>query len=161
MPTIVAFETLTELYLNVVQEYENSSKTAFAYKPASGEAYQPVTWARAREDVRSVAGFLMEQNIKKGDRIAILSENRYEWAVTDLAVQWVGAINVALETTLTASQWEFVVKNSGSKLFVVSTEIQLKKAAAIFRTPPDLISVMAFEEPKAKKDMGADFVSLF
>jgi len=161
MPTIVAFETLTELYLNVVQKYENSSKTAFAYKPASGEAYQPVTWARVREDVRSVAGFLMDQDIKKGDRIAILSENRYEWAVTDLAIQLVGAINVALYTTLPASQCEFIVKNSGSKLFFVSTGIQLKKAVAIFRNCPDLKSVIAFDEPKVKKDMDHDYVSLF
>lgn len=161
MPTIVAFETLTELYLNLVQKYENSSKTAFAYKPSSGETYLPVTWDRVREDVRSVAGYLLDQDIEKGDRIAILSENRYEWAVTDLAIQLVGAINVSLYTTLPASQCEFIVKNSGSKLFFVSTGIQLKKAVSIFGNCPDLNSVVAFDEPKVKKDMEHDFVSIF
>src|SRR5690625_6165456 len=64
-------------------------------------------------------------------------------------------------TTLPASQCEFIVKNSGSKLFFVSTGIQLKKAVAIFRNCPDLKSVIAFDEPKVKKDMDHDFVSLF
>src|SRR5690625_6081817 len=103
----------------------------------------------------------MNQDKKKVDRIKILSENRYEWAVTDLAIQLVGAINVALYTTLPASQCEFIVKNSGSKLFFVSTGIQLKKAVAIFRYCPDLKSVIAFDEPKVKKDMEHDFVSFF
>src|SRR5690625_4826883 len=138
MPTIVAFETLTELYLNVVQKYENSSKTAFAYKPASGEAYQPVTWARVREDVRSVAGFLMDQDIKKGDRIAILSENRYEWAVTDLAIQLVGAINVALirRCRPVSANLSLKIQDQNCSLFL--RESNLKKRWPFSGTVPTL-----------------------
>lgn len=161
MPTIVSFETLTGLYLKLVQKYENSSKTAFAYKPSPGEAYLPVTWDTVKEDVSSIAGYLMDQDIKKGDRIAILGENRYEWMVTDLAIQLVGGINVSLYTTQPASQCEFILKNSGAKLFFVSTGIQLKKAVSIFHSCPDLKKVVAFDEPKVKKDMEHNYVELF
>src|SRR5690625_7180022 len=102
----------------------------------------------------------MNQDKKKVDRIKILSENRYEWAVTDLAIQLVGAINVALYTTLPASQCEFVVKNSGSKLFFVSTGIQLKKAVAIFRYCPDLKSVIDYVVPIVYKEMETVYVML-
>lgn len=161
MPTIIAFETLTELYLNLVQKYENSTKTAFAYKPAPGKPYVSITWDAVKADVNSVAAYLFDQDIKKGDRIAILSENRYEWAVTDLAIQVVGGINVSLYTTLPASQCEYILKNSEAKLFFVSTGIQLKKAVSVFHNCPDLKSVVAFDEPKVKKDMEHDFVSIY
>src|SRR5690625_5639044 len=46
-------------------------------------------------------------------------------------------------------------------MFIVSTGIQLKKALAILRNCPDLKSVIAFDEPKVKKDMDHDYVSLF
>ncbi len=161
MPTIVAFETLTDLYLNLTEKYKKSTKTAFAYKPSADEEYKSTTWDTVKEDVNSVACYLLERGIEKGDRVAILSENRYEWAVVDLAIQMCGAINVSLYTTLPASQCEYILKDSGSKIFFVSTGIQLKKAVEVFDNCPDLESVIAFDEPKVKKYMQKDYVKLF
>jgi len=98
MPAIVAFETLTDLFLNLTKKYEKSPKTAFAYKPAPDAEYKSVTWDTVKEDVTSVASYLLQQGVDKGDRVAILSENRYEWAVVDLAILMVGGINVSLYT---------------------------------------------------------------
>lgn len=161
MPTLVAFETLTELYLNLTKKYENSYKTAFAYKPSPNEEYKAVTWDTVKHDVTAVASYLVEQGIRKGDRVAILSENRYEWMVVDLAIQVVGAINVSLYTTLPPNQCEFILKDSGAKIFFVSTGIQLKKAVKIFDNCPDLESVIAFDEPKVKEYLEGDEVKLF
>ena len=110
MPTIVAFETLTDLFQNVVAKYKNSDKTAFAYKPTADEPYKNITWSEVKDDVKSIASYLIDQDIKSGDRVAILSENRYEWAVVDLAIQMVGAINVSLYATLPPKQCEFIMK---------------------------------------------------
>lgn len=161
MPTIVAFETLTELYQNLTKKYENSDKTAFAYKPSSDDGYKTITWDTAREDVTAVASYLLEVGIEKDDRVAILSENRYEWAIVDLAIQLVGAINVSLYTTLPPKQCEFILKDSEAKLFFVSTGIQLKKAIEVFANCPDLKSVVAFDEPKVQEYLDHDFVSMF
>lgn len=161
MPTLVAFETLSDLYLNLAKKYKNSTKTAFAYKPSSKEAYKPIVWDTVKEDVTAVASYLIENDIEKGDRVAILSENRYEWAVVDLAIQMVGAINVSLYTTLPSNQCEYILRDSEAKLFFVSTGIQLKKAIQVFENCPDLKSIVAFDEPKVEKYMNYDFVNLF
>lgn len=161
MPTLVAFETLTDLYLNLVQKYENSEKTAFAFKPSQDEEYKPVTWSTVRYDVTAVASYLLESGIEKDDRVAILSENRYEWAVTDLAIQMVGAINVSLYSTLPPGQCEFILKDSGAKLFFVSTGIQLKKAITVFDNCPELKNIVAFDKPRVQEYLGHDYVKLY
>ncbi len=161
MPALVAFETLTDLYQNLIKKYEKSDKTAFAYKPSPKSEYKPVTWDTVREDVTAVASYLIDQGVEKGDRVAILSENRYEWAVVDLAIQITGAINVALYSTLPPNQCEYILQDSEAKIFFVSTGIQLKKAMEVFENCPDLKTVVAFDEPKVKDHMKEDFVYLF
>jgi long-chain acyl-CoA synthetase len=99
--------------------------------------------------------------LEKKDRVAILSENRYEWMVVDLAIQMVGAINVSLYTTLPPNQCEYILKDSEAKIFFVSTGIQLKKAVKVFDNCPDLETIIAFDEPKVKKYLEGDQVKLF
>jgi long-chain acyl-CoA synthetase len=161
MPALVAFETLTDLYQNLIEKYEKSDKTAFAYKPSPKSEYKPVTWDTVREDVTAVASYLIDQGVEKGDRVAILSENRYEWAVVDLAIQITGTINVALYSTLPPNQCEYILQDSEAKIFFVSTGIQLKKAMEVFENCPDLKTVVAFDEPKVTDHMKEDFVKLF
>ncbi len=161
MPTLVAFETLTDLYQNLTQKYENSPKTAFAFKPSPNDEYKTVTWDQVKEDVNSLASYLIDFGIEKGDRVAILSENRYEWAIVDLAIQMVGGINVSLYTTLPPKQCEFILKDSEAKLFFVSTGIQLKKAVEVFDSCSDLKHVVAFDKPKVKKYLDHDYVTMF
>lgn len=161
MPTLVAFETLTELYLNLTKKYEKSGKTAFAYKPSPNSFYKTIPWDTVKEDVTAVATYLLDLGIEEGDRVAILSENRYEWTIVDLAIQMTGAINVSLYATLPPSQCEYILNDSGAKIFFVSTGIQLKKAVQIFDNCSELKSVVAFDEPKVKKYMQGDEVHLF
>jgi long-chain acyl-CoA synthetase len=161
MPTLVAFETLTDLYQNLTEKYKNSSKTAFAFKPSPDDAYKTISWDEVKDDVTSVASYLLDKKIEKGDRVAILSENRYEWAVVDLAIQMVGAINVSLYTTLPPNQCEYILKDSESKIFFVSTGIQLKKAVEVFDNLEHLTEVIAFDEPKVKGLVENDYVRLF
>lgn len=161
MPTLVAFETITDLYQNLTEKYNNSSKTAFAFKPSPDGAYKTITWDEVKDDVTSVAAYMLDKKIEKGDRVAILSENRYEWAVVDLAIQMVGAINVSLYTTLPPNQCEYILKDSESKIFFVSTGIQLKKAIEVFDNLEHLTEVIAFDEPKAKGLVDNDYVRLF
>lgn len=161
MSTIVAFETITDLYRNLVLKYENSDKTAFAYKPSPDEGYKTITWSEVRDDVTSIASYLLDQGVDKGDRVAILSENRYEWAVVDLAVQAVGAMNVSLYATLPPNQCEYILQDSEAKIFFVSTGIQLKKAIEVFDNCKDLKQVIAFDEPKVQEYIDKEYVKLY
>ncbi len=161
MPTVVAFENLAELFQNNVRKYENSDKTAFAFKPSSDSGYRKIRWGKVRDDVHALASYLADKGVEKGDRIAILSENRYEWAVTDFAIQLLGAINVSIYSTLPPGQCEHILRDSGSTIFFVSTGIQLKKAIEVFENCPDLKQVIAFDKPKVESQLQEKYVSLF
>ena len=161
MPIIVPFETLTELYKNLTKKYVGNNKAAFHHKLDPKGSFDPVLWDQVSDDVNSLAAYMFEQGIEHGDRVAILSENRYEWAVVDLAIQLLGAINVSLYTTLPSNQCEFILQDSDSKLFFVSTGIQLKKALEVYDNCKDLKQIVAFDTPKVAKFSEHDHVSLF
>lgn len=161
MPTVVAFETLTELFLNLVKKYEGTDKTAFARKPSTEAPYKPIKWGQVSDDVHHLAAYLVKHGVESGDRVAILSENRYEWAVVDLALQLIGGVNVSLYSTLPPGQCEYILQNSEAKLFFVSTGIQLKKAREVFENCENLNRVIAFDEPNIESYLEGPHVSLF
>ena len=161
MPTIIPFDTLTDLYVNLSKKYAGQNKAVFHHKLDTSIGFEPVYWDQVTEDVQALAGYLVSKGIKNGDPVGILSENRYEWAVVDLAIQLLGGINVSLYTTLPPNQCEYILQDSQAKIFFVSTGIQLKNAVEVFENCPELEEVVAFEMPKNKKHMEHDFVRLF
>ncbi|MDR9419816.1 AMP-dependent synthetase/ligase [Gracilimonas sp.] len=161
MPTIVPFETLPELFINLSKKYKGAGKKPFHYKPTTDADYQPIDWDQVTDDVYSLAAYLIERGIEKGDRVGILSENRYEWAVVDLAIQLVGGINVSLYTTLPPSQSAYILNDSGAKIFFVSTGFQLKKAVEIFDECEAVKEVVAFDEPKLEHLQEEKYVRMF
>jgi len=81
--------------------------------------------------VYHVAEQLRAWQIRKGDRVALISENRFEWAVTDWACLLLGVVDVPIYPTLTAEQTAFVLKNSGARAIFLSTRKQLDKVLSI------------------------------
>jgi long-chain acyl-CoA synthetase len=81
--------------------------------------------------VVAMARALRQWGINKGDRVAILSENRPEWMIADFACVASGIIDVPIYTTLTAEQTLYVLQNSGARVAFVSTEEQLRKVQSI------------------------------
>lgn len=161
MPTVVAFETLTELFHNLSRKFSDQQKAAFHYKPDPRSSYVPIYWDQVTDDVNALTAYLMSKGIGKGDRVGILSENRYEWAAVDLAIQCIGAINVSLYTTLPAGQCEYILQDSGTQIFFVSTGIQLKKAVSVFDNCEGLKEVIAFDPPKVEAMGEKKYVRLF
>jgi long-chain acyl-CoA synthetase len=97
---------------------------------------QKVKWISisSRELYRNVVGTARELKllgVKKGDRVAILSENRPEWAVADFASLAIGAITVPVYSTLTTDQTAYLLRDSGAKVAFVSTADQMRKLLAI------------------------------
>jgi len=161
MSLAVQFDTIAELFNNVAHKYKGKNKTALAYKPGPNDPYKEINWDKFYDDTLSLAAYYIETGVKAGDRVAILSENRYEWAVMDMAVQIVGGVNVSLYATLPPGQCSYIINDSGSKLFFVSTGIQLKKAVEIFEECKDLAEVVAFDTPQNEKLLEPKFVRKF
>lgn len=150
MPAVVPFNTVPELFQGLFSRYAGSGRTVLSYWDRHSKDWAHIDWDSLHESVRSMAAYLYEVGVRPGDRVAVLSENRPEWAITDLATQFLGAVNVSLYTSLPASQAGYIIKDSGAKVFVVSTGIQLKKAQAVFDDCPDLETVVTMSDMKKK-----------
>ncbi len=105
-------------------------KRAAMVQDATG-AWQPVTSAQLRHRVRALAAVFQKWGVQKGDRVAILSENRWEWPVTDFATLAIGAVDVPLYPTLTGEQIGSMLRDSGAKIAVVSSAKQYAKVAEV------------------------------
>ncbi len=92
-------------------------------------AWQPISSNQMYQRVRTLAEAFSKWGIRKGDRIAILAENRWEWAVTDFAALALGAADVPIYPTLTAKQTAELLADSGARVAVVSTHAQYAKVA--------------------------------
>jgi len=96
-----------------------------------GTSWLPISSQEFYRNVAGVARALRNWGIGNGDRVAILSENRPEWAVTDFASLLVGAVVVPIYATLTAQQTSYILCDSTAKIVFVSTADQLKKVLSI------------------------------
>ncbi len=81
--------------------------------------------------VVSIARTFESCGIRQGDRVAILSENRPEWTITDFAALSLGAVTVPIYATQTAEQTAYILNDSGARVIAVSTKAQLDKVLSI------------------------------
>ncbi|HEX4783661.1 MAG TPA: long-chain fatty acid--CoA ligase [Candidatus Sulfotelmatobacter sp.] len=115
-------QTLNDIFFAVVERKEHP---VMLRREAS--QWIPVGSQQFYRDVAGMARALSQWGLVKGDRLAILSENRYEWAVSDFASLLLGLVVVPIYSTLTTEQTEYILCDSGARVVVVSTELQLKK----------------------------------
>ncbi len=118
--------TLNDIFFAIV---ERKQDPVMLVREASGWA--PVGTRQFYRDVAGMARALSHWGLVKGDRLAILSENRFEWAVADFASFLVGVVVVPIYSTLTAQQTAYILCDSGARVAVVSTEMQLEKVLSI------------------------------
>src|ERR1700686_495416 len=107
------------------------------------QGWTPISSTEIYRGVVGIARALESWGVRKGDRVAILSENRPEWTITDFAALALGAVTVPIYATQTAEQTAFILNNSGARVIAVSTKNQLEKVLAIQQqTPVERIIVM-------------------
>lgn len=109
------------------------SETVALWKSAEGWA--PIAANTMYGRVRAVAQALQSWGIQRGDRVAIMSENRWEWPVVDFAALAVGAVDVPLYQTLTPDQVGFMLRDSGCRVVFVSNREQYDKVVAAGEMP--------------------------
>lgn len=111
-----------------------------------GDTFHPITHDRIEEWVRRTALGLSALGVRRGDRVAILSENRPEWAITDYACLTIGAADVPIYATLPPEQIAYILNDSGAAVVFLSSDKQAEKIAAIRGQVPKLAHVICFDE---------------
>ena len=120
--------TLNQLFYLVI---ERNSERAVQYRDPCDKRWVPIPARELYRHTIAISRELRGWGIAKGDRVAILSENRPEWAVADFAALLQGAASVPVYPTLTPPQTAFILKESGARILFVSTEALLKKCLGI------------------------------
>ncbi len=104
-----------------------------------------LSYRELADRVEAASVGLRELGITDGDRVAILSENRPEWAMADYACLAARCTNVPIYPTLPARQVEYILRDSGAVAVLVSSAAQLEKVRAIRDKLPALRHVIAFD----------------
>ena len=110
------------------------AETVLLAQDAAG-AWMPISSTQLYGRIRALAEALAGWGIGKGDRVAILSENRWEWTVSDLAILALGAVDVPLYATNTPEQVGYMMRDSGAKIVIVSSAVQRDKLASAGEMP--------------------------
>ena len=119
--------TVNELFLRVAG---SNQPRAMLWQDEAGD-WHPISAAEVYGRVVTLGKALLDWGIQRGDRVAILSENRWEWAVTDFAVLAIGAVDVPIYPTLIGDGVGELLRDSGARVAVVSTRAQYDKVAAV------------------------------
>ena len=134
----MSITTLNDIFFAVV---ERDHKCIQMYREAG--RWQSISARQFGENVARTARALHSWGIRKGDRVAILSENRPEWPVADISALILGAVTVPLYTTLTPEQTAFALNDSSCRIIFLSSDQQLRKVLAILdKTQLEKIVVM-------------------
>src|SRR5947209_16677858 len=141
--------TLNQLFFGAVERYNKPD----ALQVKVNGAYQPISHKALAERVRRAALGLQALGTKKGDRVAILSENRPEWAIADYACLTAGLTDVAIYPNIPADQVSYILRDSGASAIFVSTAAQADKVRQIRRECPAVRCVIGFS---AARTDGAD-----
>ncbi len=116
-----------------------------AYASKKHNEWVPITYSDVRSNVEAVTHALWEKGLKRGDHIAILSENRTEWPLADYAIACPGMVTVTVYPTLPAHHILYILKNSDSKAIFVSNREQADKIIEIKDELPGLKFMVVFD----------------
>src|ERR1035438_7464769 len=127
MKSTSPLSTVNDLFRRVA---DAANSRAIMWQDEFGQ-WQPISSDQIYHRVRVLAGAFLAWNAQKGDRIALISENRWEWAASDFATLAIGAVNVPIYPTLTGDQIAILVQDAGCRIAVVSTRQQFEKLNAV------------------------------
>ncbi len=134
--------TLTQLFFSAM---DRSASRPVALRAKRDGTWTDLSFADLLSRVHSFSVGLLELGVRPGDRVAILSENRPEWAITDFACLAARCADVPVYPTLPAHQIEYILRDSGAVAVCCSSAAQLSKILDIRGNLPALKSVIVFD----------------
>ncbi|MGI9529331.1 MAG: AMP-dependent synthetase/ligase [Acidimicrobiia bacterium] len=139
-------ETLNELYTQAASRYPDN--TLFGVRGGDGD-WDWTTYAQFADAVDKARGGLASLGVEKGDRVAIISDNRAEWAVGAYATYTLGASWVPMYEAQTQKDWVFILEDSGAKVVFAATDGIRAQVEEVQGDLPNLTTVIVIDDPAA------------
>ena len=160
--------SLVELFFNKYEEISSISDKPFL-KWLKDNNKDFLTWKQVESKIQILSVYLRE-NLNKGDRCILLSENRPEWLISDIAIMNAGGVTVPLFTTYSEKDYEYIINDCKPKICIVSNKTQLKKIEKFISDETKVLSIENINDEieslenifyRSSKDQILDFKSKF
>ena len=145
--------TLAELFLQGVKKHNRPNALNFK----KDEKWHSISSDEMISRAENIALGLYSLGIRQGDRVAILSANSPNWTITDAACQLSGVIDAPIYTTLAPNSVQYIINDSGAKVFFLQDKATFERLAEIFHDCKTLEKVVLFE---SAEDSTEKFISL-
>jgi len=141
--------TLTQLFFDAVERYDKPD----ALQVKIDGRYVPISHRTLAERVRRTALGLRALGLRRGDRVAILSTNRPEWAITDFGCLTAQLADVPIYPTLPAEQVAYILRDSGAAVVLVGDATQLEKIVSMRADIQSLRYIITFGATRGQADL--------
>jgi long-chain acyl-CoA synthetase len=148
--------TLVEVYEGAVRRYPKPD--TLNYK--SNGAWQAISAAEMLKRARRIALGLYSLGVRKGDRVALLSESRAEWVLSDQGCIFAGAVSVPVYPTLTPPQVKYIVNDCGAQVLLVSTRPKFAEIESVLGECAAIEWVVIFEPDELSRPNTLNLVEL-
>ena len=137
------------------EQAERHADTPFLWAKKDG-TYRPLIWSEAAHQVSTLARGLKALGITPGDRVVLVSENRPQWAIADVAIMAAGAVTVPAYVTNTVDDHRHIVEDSGAKAAIVSTRKLGERFLPAAHQSPAMEFVVMMEPPDVSQRLSVD-----
>ena len=138
---IMSYQSIPAVLKDNARKY--STKTAISYKKKG--VFLSLTYEEFYERVLMLARGLRKYGVMPGDKVAIFSENRLGWAISDFGIQSVGGITVPIYATNTGKQAAYILNHCEARVVFCSTKAQYEKLYSVKDEIPDVDLVVSYE----------------
>ena len=151
-----SWKTLPDMFFSKADELGN--KPLFWGK--SNDKWKSITWSDSRSDVEALARGLKSIGVNPGDRVVLISENRPEWPIADLAIMSAGAYTVPAYTTNTVDDNTHILTDSGAKIVIVSSK-KLAESVIPAANKADNVRTIISIETLQEEDHGLEIINWY
>ncbi|MFV0431002.1 MAG: AMP-dependent synthetase/ligase [Alphaproteobacteria bacterium] len=144
----IPWSNLVEMFFD--QAKKGKRKTFLHQR--SNDGWKAISWQQAAKQVEDIAKSLYHLGIQPGDRVAIVSENRYEWGLIDLAIMAMGGITVPAYTTNTTGDHRHIIEDSGANIAFISNQALLKTFLPAAIDAPKMRHIITLDSVKFQQN---------
>ncbi|HVW95778.1 MAG TPA: long-chain fatty acid--CoA ligase [Mucilaginibacter sp.] len=162
MNTTTERSTIPGLIRNIIKNIHPETHPFMTNKV--GDDWVDISYGEALKKIDAISAWMLEIGIQKGDRLALIIENGPDYVYYDQALQQIGAVNTSIYPTLSETEVEYILNDSGARTILVGSPFLLKKIVKIANNCTDLIRIIPafddFSKSVAKTGINAGVISL-
>ncbi|MEX8547120.1 MAG: long-chain fatty acid--CoA ligase [Mucilaginibacter sp.] len=140
MNPVTEHSTVPSLLQNIIHNIHPEDTVFLTHKV--DDRWEEITYKQALENINAISAYFLDIGIKKNDRLALILDNGPEYVYYDQALQQIGAVNTSIYPTLSESEIEYILNDSGARTLLIGSPFLLKKILKIANSCAELIRII-------------------